>query len=132
LAEGAFIAFQDSDDEWLPGKLEKQLEVFSQDSTGRIGLVVCGHEFITDSEVIRCYPRTHLLNYQNLLSHFTGHGEATQRFMFKRSSTSSELFFDETLPAWEEWDLLFRISRICQIGSVKDVLVRYYRHGGPQ
>jgi glycosyltransferase involved in cell wall biosynthesis len=33
-ARGEFLAFQDSDDEWLPGKLERQLSVFADHGSG--------------------------------------------------------------------------------------------------
>ena len=33
-ARGKFIAFQDSDDEWLPQKLAKQMEVFEKVDSG--------------------------------------------------------------------------------------------------
>ena len=41
-SKGEYIAFLDDDDEWLPTKLEKQLEVFQKDY--RIGLVYTGKQ----------------------------------------------------------------------------------------
>jgi len=40
-SKGSFIAFLDSDDEYLPEKIEKSLEVF-KDSSFRTGMVVQG------------------------------------------------------------------------------------------
>lgn len=131
LAKGQYVAFQDSDDEWLPEKLEKQLALFTQNNSPNLGLVVCGYSVIRETGTKRTYKRINPLSYKELLSHFTGYGEATQRFILKRDITSSELYFDENLPAWEEWDLLFRISRTCHIGVANEPLVKYYRHSGP-
>jgi glycosyltransferase involved in cell wall biosynthesis len=130
-SKGKFIAFQDSDDEWFPQKLEKQLALFHDDRTGDLGLVACAHTVITNRGE-RLYTRKGKgLNYDLLLTHFTGYGEATQRFLIKRDMVEDELYFDEKLTAWEEWDLLFRIARLCRIDYVNEPLVRYYRQGEP-
>ena len=129
-AKGKFIAFQDSDDEWLPRKLEKQMECFEKDSTGDLGLVVCDRISIIKNQERYQLRRKRNLNYVQLLSHFTGLGVATQCFLLKRDLVAPELYFDERLRAWEEWDLMFRVSRICRIHVISEPLVKRYLHGG--
>jgi glycosyltransferase involved in cell wall biosynthesis len=36
---GDYVAFLDSDDLWLPNKIEVQLRAFSQDTTGQVGMI---------------------------------------------------------------------------------------------
>lgn len=47
-AKGQYIAFLDSDDEWLPTKLQRQLESF-QDATPDIGIIYTGACWVKDS-----------------------------------------------------------------------------------
>lgn len=130
IAMGSYIAFQDSDDEWLPQKLEKQMALFEQDREGNLGLVLCETEAVSEVGEERSVPEINRLNYEQLISHFGAYGEGTQRFLLRRKSIAPELYFDENLRAWEEWDLLLRVSRICRIDYAKEVLVRrYYNHG---
>jgi glycosyltransferase involved in cell wall biosynthesis len=129
-ARGSYIAFQDSDDEWLPQKLEKQLALFQQDKKGDLGLVLCERLLIKEREEIWRTPETNRLNYEQLLSYLGAFVQGTPQFLFKRDLTEPELYFDENLRAWEDWDLMVRISRICRIDYVKEVLVRCHEQNG--
>ena len=131
-ARGSYIAFQDSDDEWLPQKLEKQVALFEEDKKGDLGLVLCETLGVSQHGELRVAPQIDKLNCEQLISYLGAYGEGTQRFVLKRDITAPELYFDEHLKAWEEWDLMLRVSRICRIDYVKEALVRHYYHGGPQ
>ena len=48
LAKGRYIAFQDSDDEWLPTKIEKQINVFM--SNKDVDAVYCGITYCKEND----------------------------------------------------------------------------------
>lgn len=48
-SSGEYICFLDDDDEWLPQKLEKQLQMFRED----VGLVYCGR-LISNVKPVKC------------------------------------------------------------------------------
>jgi hypothetical protein len=75
-------------------------------------------------------PDANRLNHQQLLSYLGAYSQATPQFLLKRDLTAPELYFDENLRAWEDWDLMVRISRICRIDYVKEVLIRRHEQGG--
>lgn len=108
-ARGQLLAFQDSDDEWLLGKLEAQIETLKHES--ECTMSICG--------VLRIGGR--LLNYPRLpLDWQRGmtHRDAliypftyTQSWLVPRRAVIEAGSFDERLRIWDDWELLIRLSR---------------------
>jgi glycosyltransferase involved in cell wall biosynthesis len=129
-SRGEFIAFLDSDDRWLPEKMEKQISVL--DSNADIGGVYCGLtniDLITGEEFPsepRSYPQGNLL--QKLLVHDVT--EATSCWVVRRVCFSKVGVFDIELPARQDWDMWIRLSAEYRIGCVPEVLVEMGNHPG--
>ena len=68
MARGKYIAFLDSDDQWLPGKLKKQLAALEE-----TGCVLCctGRSLMTPEGVDdgRIIPVAEIITYRDLLRH---------------------------------------------------------------
>jgi O-antigen biosynthesis protein len=118
-----YVAFLDSDDEWLPQKLARQLEVFERSHDDKLALVYTGSEWVyTDGRfrknVARRYDDvTRRLLVRNVV------GE-TSVGMVRRAALDAIGGFDETLPAAQDADLWLRLSERYHIDAVPDALVR--------
>src|SRR5436190_11436655 len=67
-SSGAYVAFLDSDDEWLPAKLERQLEVFGR-SDDELALVYAGTErAYADGTIHRNFARRYAELARRLLT----------------------------------------------------------------
>ena len=129
VSTGDFIAFLDDDDYWLPQKLEKQLAVFkSQD----VGAVYCGLNYYDvvsgkKKNVNRLsYPSGYILE-QLLIEDITS---TTPTYIVRRDCFDKAGFFDENLPARQDWDMWIRIAQHYNIGCVPEVLVYAGEHSG--
>jgi glycosyltransferase involved in cell wall biosynthesis len=123
-ATSPLIAFLDSDDAWLPTKLERQLPLFDGAQTG----VVFGDvRIVRDGKVVaRAFERT-------------PPGEATQRdfargnfipfttAVVRRECFDRCGFFDEALSA--DYVAFFRIARRYRLARTDDVVAEYTLHG---
>ena len=117
-----YVAFLDSDDEWLQSKLERQLEVFDR-AEEEVGLVYTGAEDIfADGSVTRYIPRRQVdLAHALLTSNVVG---GMSVGMVRRSVLDSLGGFDESLPASQDLDLWLRISERFRAEVVPDALVK--------
>lgn len=128
------LAFLDADDLWLPTKLEKQLELFNKPSYKNLGVAFCDYEMIDENgKVDQSIPRSRLDQssrgniYTKLLegNKVAGSGSGV---LIKREVFQKVGYFDENLPAAEDWDMWLRIAREFDFDYVSQKLVQIRRH----
>jgi glycosyltransferase involved in cell wall biosynthesis len=127
-AKGAYIAFLDDDDEWLPQKLESQMRVFQENP--RAGAVYTGFISI-EAESGRIVdinvPKKRGYIFEDLIArNIVG----TTSTVIVRSGCFDDVgLFDETLPASQDADMWRRLSRKYFFDYVRTPMVRRILHG---
>jgi len=130
-SKGEFVAFLDDDDEWLPEKIEKQLQLMNQNDD--VALVYCGRYtyVVSKDETIEQklkYYKGKVFD-KLILNNFIG----STSFPLIRKSVLEELGgFDVKMKAAQDIELWLRIAKKYDVDYVSDPLVRYYVHEGEQ
>ncbi len=123
LAQGNFIAFQDSDDEWLPGKLGKQVRaLLATGSTLMFSYSFFWHEVNGFQEQIPTLSQIERKGstFRRLLH---GNFMGTPVLVVSRRCLELVGTFDEGMRSLEDWDLVLRLSRVAQAVFVDEPLV---------
>jgi len=131
-ASHALIAFQDSDDEWVETKLEKQMKAFS-DGGPEVGLVYCDMMRILDDgrEFYFCSPVVDSdLLVDPATREYAAANIGSQTCLLRKDLFIDAGLFNETLPALEDLEFLIRLSRRVRFVKVAEPLVRYYETEG--
>jgi glycosyltransferase involved in cell wall biosynthesis len=120
-ANGELIAFLDSDDEWLPGKLRRQVDYFDSAPRG-VGLLY-GAVHTLGAESWTFHPVHRGMIYFILLDHNVIHG--TSGVMLRRDVVDRVGGFAD-MPAIEDWDYWIRAARCFLVDFLPDPQIRYY------
>lgn len=120
-ARGKYIAFLDDDDEWDNSKVERQVQSLEQSDDCGLSYTgmskVYDHKYSVDSSPNSYY--TGDLSKKIFESIFTN----TSTLMVERALLYDEdIFFDEQLTHWQEYDLLVRLSLVTKFTNIPEAL----------
>lgn len=119
VATGEFLAFLDSDDEWLPGKLERQLEYLR--SYPDCAVCATGHFLQSKTGERIEFPGVNPPDWRKELHMAQSfHGASTP--LVRRAMLESVGYQDEELRVLEDWDWMLRIAQKYPIHVLPEML----------
>ncbi len=123
-AEGEYIAFLDSDDIWLPEKLERQIERFNSEPD--LGLVYSNCIRFSENGIEQSSRKVKKYLEGDIFAKILeGYVLPTSTVIAKKLCFDEVGYFDERFSVSEDYDMWLRISRFFKIGYVKGPLVKY-------
>jgi len=126
-ATGEFIAFLDADDEWLPQKLRRQLEIMTAHPDMKF--ISCRASLIDETgrdhgDIYRgALPASGHEAWRTLLTYPC---VATPSVLVRQSALAAAGPFNKWLPVGEDQDMWIRLSMLGEVGHVPEALVRVH------
>jgi len=126
-SRGDYIALLDSDDEFLPERLGKQVQLLQKESS-EIG-VVCSWLFNIDKKgnyiSKRCLPKKDGYIYEDLLS---TNPISVPTMLIRKECFEKVGIFDNLLDGQEDWDMWIRIAKCYKFALIKVPLAKRRIH----
>jgi len=130
MANGEYIAFLDHDDEWLPDKLQVQMDVFKRNQEcvlvyGNVMNVYSDNRTKNHNSFDHRLPRKGNVFYSYLIE---GNFMPQPSIIIKSEILKQYLPFSAKFKIAVDWELLLRISRNHSFDYVNQVVARYNVH----
>lgn len=130
-AQAEWIAFQDSDDEWLPGKLRRQMERLTAPDAdfiaGYCGMILIGRHFQSSNERPQVLyipnPKLETVRGNILPQLLEASLVSTQTLVIRRGILELAGGFDEALPALIDWECMLRVAQLGAFDFIDEPLV---------
>lgn len=120
---GEFIAFNDSDDLWLPEKINSQLDFLNKNNAD---VALCKMECRTpENKFIHNFPNIEQdkqISFIELLKY----NSASTQTLFGKSECLKNIMFDATMPRLQDWDEVLRLSLKFRVFYQNKILVQTF------
>jgi len=126
-SQNEWIAFLDSDDEWLPNRLEAGLAIAHKTDFSVIHSECFIKKGRNNNLKIFGIPHKSGYLYKNLLK---WPGPMFQGLLVKRKCLEDIGYLDENIISYQEWDTSIRLARYYNFGYVRKPLFIYHCHEG--
>jgi glycosyltransferase involved in cell wall biosynthesis len=125
-AKSDWITFLDSDDEWLPRKLEKQISVLKSINFDPFS-VIHGDCLINNIDTNKERQwNLHDIDGKNVYSlMLKKSGTFFPAILTSKKALKTIGYLDEKVISFQEWDTSIRLSKICQFKHIHSPLFRY-------
>jgi glycosyltransferase involved in cell wall biosynthesis len=145
IATGDYIAFLDSDDEWHPLKLEKQIKDIEARSDTWVANY-CGFNRVFQSRIPRIRSDISDIIFFDGESEYSREGDeeiitdiltmdvnigGSSTLLVKREAVEEIGGFDEQFPRHQDWEFLIRLLKKGKLSHVNEPLVTKYESGAP-
>jgi glycosyltransferase involved in cell wall biosynthesis len=129
-AAGRFVAFLDSDDEWFPEKLSRQMEVLSSEQEG-ITANISGYFLYDEFDIRRKEIPSQPVSWYKHLLMGCGLGPGTT-LLVSREAFEKIGYYDPSLPRYTDWDWLMRYTKFYPLSVTREPLAIIYRGSQPR
>lgn len=131
-AKGQYVAFLDDDDEWLPTKIDQQVNKMAVSDKDTV--LVYGGFVRIDSEgkeFYKCTPRLRGKVLKGLLwlDEFTG---SASNPLIKRAVIERLGGFDENIVTGEDWEFYLRLTEKYEVDFINEPVIKIRHHSGPR
>lgn len=128
-AKSDWIAFLDSDDEWLPNKIEKQISVLKT-VNNNLMTVVHGDCYIKNigSDDTKHW-KLHKIDGENVYKQLLAKsGTFFPAILTSKQALEKINYLDENTPSYHEWDTAIRLAKHCRFIHIQEPLFIYNIH----
>ncbi len=129
-AKGDWIAFQDSDDEWLPDKLERQVKALDERGFDPWTVVHTNAVWLDKARGKRLSVELPVIEGNNVYPLLLrGPAPMFPGILVSRIALEKINFLDEKVASYQEWDTTIRLARYCRFVYLREKLFVYNLHG---